>query len=364
MPDQPSDQSDSTQRLEHVEALVEGQLLPGATAVDQSGVFPAANIAALAELGLFGLVVPAAAGGLGVTPADGRAALRLLSSGCGATTFAFAQHHGATGAVAATKNTELRDRWLPSLLTNTLAGTAFAHVRRPGEPVLRAVPDRDGWVLSGVAPWVTSWGHAEVMTVAAKTDDGRLVWALLPATEAAGLSVDKAFDLMVFQATQTVALRFDDLRVDAAQVLNVHDFEPWAKRDRALSARPSPLCLGIGDRAMADLHDTAPDTAASVAPWWVAQLEAAETQCRRVDEAIAARAVDDELVATTAIARSAALLAVQQLTTMLLAASGGGAIESGSRAQRLSREALFYVIQAQSPDGKAATLTALTPSRS
>lgn len=364
MLDQRSDHSDSTQRLEQIEALVEAQLLPGAAEVDQSGAFPAANIAALAELGLFGLVVPAAAGGLGVTPAEGRATLRLLSSGCGATTFAFAQHHGATGAVAATRNAELRDRWLPSLLTDTLAGTAFAHVRRPGEPVLRAVEDGDGWVLTGVAPWVTSWGHAEVMTVAAKTDDGRLVWVLLPATETTGLSVGKAFDLMVFQATQTVALRFDALRVDAASVLNVHDFEPWAKRDRALSARPSPLCLGIGDRAMVELHDAAPDTATSMAPWWVEQHEAAEAHCRRVDEAISAKIVDDELVATTAAARSTSLLAVQQLTTMLLAARGGGAIESGNRAQRLSREALFYVIQAQSPDGKAATLAALKPARS
>lgn len=359
----PAHPSDHSQRIEQVAALVETQFLPEATAVDRSCEFPSANIAALAELGLFGLVIPEAAGGLGVTPAEGRATLRLLSSGCGATTFAFAQHHGATGAVAATKNTELRDRWLPSLLTNTLAGTAFAHVRRPGDPVLRAVADGDGWILTGVAPWVTSWGHAEVMTVAAKTDDGRLVWALLPAKETDGLVVNKAFDLMVFQATQTVALRFDTLRVDAAQVLNVHDFAPWSVRDRALSARPSPLCLGIGDRAMAELHQAAPDVAASIAPWWDEQHEAAEEQCVRVDEAIAAKAVDDELVATTAAARSTALLAVQRLTTMLLAASGGGAIETANRAQRLSREALFYVIQAQSPDGKAATLAALDPTQ-
>lgn len=354
--------SDRSDLFEQVTCLVEDQLLLRAAEVDQGDGFPSDNIAAISRLGLFGLMIPADAGGLGVTSAESRKVLRLLSSGCGATAFAFAQHHGATAAVAATKNAELKQRWLPRLLDNTLAGTAFAHVRRPGTPVLRAVADGDDWVLSGVAPWVTSWGQAEVMTVAATTDDGRLVWVLLPARETPGLCVEKRFALMVFQATQTVALRFDALVVDAASVLNVHDIGPWAERDQVLSARPSPLCLGIGDRALTDLQEVAPEVAASMAPWWSTQHEAAEEQCRRVDGAIANRAIDDDLASATAAGRSAALLSVQKLTTALLAATGGSAIERGQRAQRLSREALFYVIQAQSPVGKAATLEALDPS--
>lgn len=350
--------------FERASILVDGQLRPGAAEVDRAGIFPGNNLAAIAELGLFGMVAPRSLGGVGLSAAEARAMLRLLSSGCGATTFAFAQHHGATGAVAATENNELSDRWLPKLLSDTLAGTAFAHVRRPGEPVLRAMSCEDGWVLSGSAPWVTSWGSAEVMSVAAKTDDGRLVWALLPAKEAAGLDVEKRFDLMVFQATQTVALCFDSFRVESRQVLSVVDFEGWAVRDRALCARPSPLCLGIGDRALAELSMVAPETAASMTSWWTGQLVAAEQQCQQVDDAIVAKAVDDALVATTAVARSTALLAVQRLTTTLLAASGGSAIEGSHTAQRLSREALFYVIQAQSPDGKAATIGALVPDQS
>ena len=351
----------SSLALERVGALVADTMLPGAAALDQTGAFPAANLAAIAELGLYGMVVPSAAGGLGFESAEARAVMRLLSSGCGATAFAFAQHHGATGAVAATGNDELRDRWLPKLVSDTLAGTAFAHVRRQGEPVLRATPDGDGWLLSGFAPWVTSWDHAEVMSVAAKTDDGQLVWSLLPAKEGRGIAVDKRFELMVFQATHTVALRFDSVRVDPCEILSVVDFGPWAQRDSALSARPSPLCLGIGDRALAELNRVAPDTAASMEPWWVEQAEAAEAQCHRVDEAIAAKTIDHALVVATAAARTGALLAVQRLTTTLLAASGGSAIEKNHTAQRLSREALFYVIQAQSPDGKQATLAALSP---
>lgn len=355
------DQHDGPTVAGQLEHLVEDQLLPGAAEVDRSGVFPSENITALAELGLFGMVVPTGAGGLGSTAAVGRATLQLISSGCGATAFAFAQHHGATAAVASTRNDELRNEWLPQLSVDTLAGTAFAHVRRPGAPVLEAIRDGDGWLLSGVAPWVTSWGHAEVMTVAARTDEGQLVWVLLPAVEGPGLAVEKRFDLMVFQATETVALRFNDLRVGPEQVLSVVDFDRWASRDRALSARPSPLCLGVGDRAIAELRAVSPETAMTLAPWWTEQSQAAEEASRRVDEAIANKAVDERLVLITAATRAATLLAIQQLTTALLAATGGSAIESGRTAQRLSREALFYVIQGQSPDGKRATIDALRP---
>lgn len=353
--------ADEQQTVAQVHELVEQTLVPGAMAVDQGSRFPSVNIAALAELGLFGMVVREADGGLGLSAAATRQILRSISSGCGATAFAFAQHHGATAAVATTKNAELRARWLPLLVSNTLAGTAFAHVRRPGTPVLRAVEDQDGWSLTGTAPWVTSWGHAEMMSVAASTDDGRLVWAFIPASEAPGLVVDKHFDLMVFQATNTVALRFDGRRVAASDVLSVIDAGPWAQRDRALAARPSPLCLGIGDRALRELRSVSPDLATSLESWWIGQAEAAEAQCRRVDEAIGAGAIDEALVAETAAARATALLSVQQLTTTLLAASGGSGIESDRTAQRLSREALFYVIQAQSPDGKQATIAALAP---
>lgn len=341
-----------------VERTVEATLLPNAAAVDQSQQFPSGNVDAIAKLGLFGMVVPAEVGGLGLMPSEVRRLLRLLSSGCGATAFAFAQHHGATGAVAATTNTDRRDEWLPRLVDSTLAGTAFAHVRRRGEPVLRAEPDGEGWRLSGNAPWMTSWGHAEVMTVAASTDDDRLVWALLEAKDQPGLMVRKVFELMVFQATQTVALSFDSLRVEPDQVLSVVDVDAWARRDRLLSARPSPLCLGIGDRALAEMLLVDQTAAARVEPWWLEVGAAAESQCRIVDAAIAAREIDEALVAETAALRAATLLATQRLTTMLLAVAGGSAIERSHTAQRLAREALFYVIQAQSPDGKAATLAA------
>lgn len=350
-----------------VEELVEQQLWPRSAEVDRGTTLPLDHFDALADLGLYGIAIPTRHGGLGFSGSQIRDTLRLLASGCGVTTFAFAQHHGTVGSVVSTENTALRERWLPRLADDRLAGIAYAHVRRRGAPVLTASPANPGWILNGVAPWVTSWGVASVIGVAANTEDGRLLWALISAEEAPGLTVGKAFDLMAYSATQTVALNFDGFHVDPDSVLSVVEFESWSERDRLMAARPNPLCVGIGDRALSELQRIAPDVAADFEPWWAQAADDAEAHSQSVDDALAGgvaggqgsvdlAAFDLGAVAT---ARAETVLATQRLTTALLAATGGAAMELGHPSQRLSREALFYVIQAQSSDGRSAMLERL-----
>lgn len=343
-----------------LDELVEQRLFPAAEDTDRADELPIDHFRGLAGLGLYGAVVPADAGGLGLRPAQVRAALRRIGSGCGATAFAFAQHHGTAGTVVGSVNRELRSRWLPGLVGRgedpVLAGIAYAHVRRPGTPVLRAEPgstsDDDGegaWVLDGMAPWVTSWGLAEVFGVAARSADGRLVWALVPAREGDGLRVEKRFELSVLGATATVALRFDRYRVEPDHLIAAMDFAEWAEHDRHLAARPNPLCLGIGDRALRLLTEADPGWGERLRPGWDELAARAEEQSRLVDE----RRAD---LATVAGLRAETVLATQRLTTGLLAAVGGRGMERGHPAQRLHREAGFYVVQAQNEAGREAML--------
>ena len=138
------------------------------------------------------------------------------------------------------------------------------------------------------------------------------------------------------------------------EVLSVVDFDTWAARDRLLAARPNPLAIGVGDRALACLAERAPEVAAGFGPWWDGVVARAEEWSRQVDEG----SPDVHDVAT---GRAESLAALQRLTTALVAATGGAAMARTDPAQRLAREALFYVIQAQSPDGRAATLAHLGP---
>ena len=49
----------------------------------------------------------------------------------------------------------------------------------PGPPRLRARATGGGYVLDGVAPWVTGWGYIDTLHVAARQEDDTIVWALL-----------------------------------------------------------------------------------------------------------------------------------------------------------------------------------------
>ena len=338
-----------------VDRVVVG-LLAAAERTDRADRLPVEHFAAFADLGLFGMAVPADRGGLGLAPTQIRHVLRRLGSGCGATAFAFAQHHGTAATVAGSANGCLVERVLPGLADRVLAGIAYAHVRRPGPPVLVAEPARGGssdhWVLSGTAPWVTSWGLADEFGVAALTEDGRLVWALVPAAEGPGLALGQRFELSVFGATATVALHFDHYRVEAERLIDVVDVSPWAERDRHLAARPNPLCLGIGDRALAMLAEVEPAAAEGLASSWVELGERAEEASSAVD-----RGVSD--LTEVAAVRAEVVLATQNLTAALLAAVGGRGMERGHPAQRLHREAGFYVVQAQNDVGRSALLSAV-----
>lgn len=339
--------------LEEVEAFADDVLRPLSATVDQAAAIPTSNYESLAQLGLFAMALPRSAGGPGLSPPRIRRIMRVLGGGCGATAFAFAQHHGVVGAVARTENRALREQWLPKLATGTLGGTAFAHVRRAGPAAVRAIATDGGWLLDGEAPWGTSWGSAAVFSVAATSDEGDLVWVLVPGVEAEGFTVSTPLSLMVFGATATVRFTFDSFFVPHDQVLTVAEFAPWQSDDRRAAARPNPLCLGVGDRALTLLAEAASDR---VDPWrqdWQLTLDRAEEASVAVDE----RSDDIEAIAAV---RAESVLAVQRLTTALLAASGGRGAELGHPAQQLAREALFYVVQAQNADGRAATLDALT----
>ncbi len=338
--------------MARVGAVADEVLWPMAQAVDGASSLPAEHFEAISRVGLFSMAAPQDLGGLGLGPAESRQVLRRLGSGCGATAFAFTQHHGVVAALARTENRALRQDWLARLCDATLAGIAFAHVRRPGPATVRAQRERSGWRVDGEAPWATSWGRAEVFLVAATTDDDQLLWFLIPGCSSDRVTASDPLGLVVFGATATVRIRFDGLLVPDSDVVELVPRAIWQVGDRRAAARPSPLCLGVGDRALALLGEAAPATADALRELW------AEAGRRAEEAALAVDHQSDDVAAVAAV-RAETVFAVQRLTTALLAAAGGQGAELRHPAQRLAREALFYVVQAQNEDGRQATLKAL-----
>ena len=328
-------------------------LFPAAQDVDRADRIPDRNLAALADAGLFGLVGPVSHGGLDADAHAARRAMAAVGSGCGATFFVWVQHHGVVGRLRTSQNTALVEEHLAALCAGrSLAGTAFAHVRRSGPPAITATRIDGGWRLDGNAPWATSWGLADWFSVAAESDDGELVWALLPGRSPQGVSAT-ALALPVFGATATVALRFDGCVVPDERVLAVESAEAWRRADRRHASLGQPAVLGVADRAQRLLADEGDDLAIAAAEALTAELR---SRWRADDDVMRALAGGDEAVTDASNHRAACLDLARRSTTALLAAVGGRGMDLSHPAQRLAREADFYVIQAQTADGRAATL--------
>jgi len=349
--------SDAAAVIERARAIADSVLFPRAQDVDRRSVTPHDGLRALADAGLFGISGPVSHGGSDLDPLSARLVIASVGSGCGATFFVWVQHLGVVRTVQSSPNVALVDALLaPMCAGELLAGVAFAHVRRAGPPAIQATPTGDGgWRLDGHAPWVTSWGIADWFCVAAETAAGELVWSMVPASTTDGITATP-LPLPVFAATGTVALAFDGCTIPADHVARIEDADRWRANDRVRAATGQPAVLGVADRAIRLLDDTTGDGDASLA---AGRLRAELATAWRRDEVLVDTDPHDDVdsyVAAASDHRAACLDLARRATTALIAATGGRAMDLGHPAQRLAREADFYVIQAQTADGRAATL--------
>lgn len=332
--------------VERVRDVAEGLLFPSAQETDGAERVPEGHLEALAAAGVFGIV----GSDEPLEPVERRQVHRILGGACGATYFVWAQHEGPVRLLAACENDTLRARWLDRLLAgDVIGGTAFAHLRRPGPPLVRAEPDGSGWRLHGEAPWATGWGMAGVYSIAATTPSGTVLWVLLPAER---LTATRPLQLAVLQATATVRLRFEATAVDADDVMLELDRSFWDLLDDSIGNRGNPAVQGLALRALALLAatGTAGDDLAGVLRPTLHRVIAENDE---LADAADAGQVD---VPAMAAARAKSIDLAQRAALALLSAVGGRGVERSNPAQRLVREAAFYAIQAQTAEGRAATL--------
>jgi alkylation response protein AidB-like acyl-CoA dehydrogenase len=299
----------SADLVEAARRIADEVLLPDAQAVDGAERVPSAHLIALDDAGVTGLAAtrPSLADRIDVTAA--------LAGGCLATAFVWLQHQGALGPVAAASGPV--SRFAGDLASGrTRAGVVVTAVRGPRPLRLEGGPG--SWRITGSAMWVTGWGIADVLRVAAVADDGSIATALIDVGP--GMRAEPA-PLVAANASATVTLTFDGVPVPVDRSIDAVSWDDWAAADAAGLAGNGALALGIAGRAAASAESEAllADVARARADLLAAPVEGLP----------AARAACNELAV-----RAAAALAVHD---------GGRSVIRGSRADRLLREAHFLL---------------------
>jgi len=326
-----------------------------AQTVDQVGV-DRARVDLAARAGLLGATAPVRVGGGGAPVPVARAVTELLAGACGTTWFVTAQHAMPLGAVLRAAEHGVAEAWVRPLAEgSTLAAVAVSHVRRDGPPAVTARRDGDGWRVDGSVGWLTSWGLADVMLLAARAEDS-LVMALLPAHDVAGATAGAPMRLAAMQGTRTTTMALDGLHVGAEQVVEVVSAPQWLAADADRTANVVPAVFGLLASLCRDLV-TASDRPGAGAAGDVA-LRAAEQGAslreqayRLLDEVPPGERVQDRLRL-----RAEALHLLLGTSGALVAAWAGAAMSLEHPAQRYAREALFHLVQAQTAPVRAATL--------
>ena len=322
--------------VERAVALADNQLFPKALEVDAQGTVPDSQLDLICDAGFHGLFVSTEFGGLGVSPQTQWAVHEAISGGCLTTSFVWAQHAGPSKAAIET-NGPMKARWAEALATGeSRGGVAFAHLNRPCTPMRRADPQGNGWLFSGTAPFVTGWGHIDVVLTAARHGES-IVWAMLDAEDCETLT-SRRLSLAAIDSAVTVELTLDNHPVSDKSVTSVETFSEWAEKYRHGLRSNGSNPLGVASRAARLLGPSPLDE----------QLYEARNKINSAgaEELPEARALLGDLCV--------------RATSALVAKVGGSALFVEQQAQRLARESLFLLVQGQTPEIKKHHLKLLT----
>jgi alkylation response protein AidB-like acyl-CoA dehydrogenase len=285
---------------------------------DASPLPPVSHFEALAEAGLYGLAGPAEWGGVDLVILC--SVIERLASGCLTTAFVWIQHNTPVRELSASQNEGLRNGLLPELCAGrTRAGIALGGLHQ-GTAGLRAEAAEGGWLVSGVAPYVTGWGVIDLALVAALTPDGRALRCLIDARQSASLRPEP-LRLLAANGSGTVRVRFDRHFVTYERVTSIATYIPPPAHDGG--GRPNgSLALGVTRRCLHLIGPSALD----------AELDARRHQ------------LDDATDETMAGARADAAALATRAASALMVHRGSQAIALGDHAERLYREAAFLLV--------------------
>jgi len=223
------DREDSLDALrDTVERFVRERLMPAEDRVEREDDIPEAIVAEIRALGLFGLSIPEAYGGLGLSLAEEAELLMIV----GRTSLAFRSLFGTNVGIGSQgivmDGTEAQKaQWLPGMARGEIIASFALTEPDTGSDAagLRTAARRDGtdYVLDGTKRYITNAPRADVFTVMARSEPdvpgARGISAFLVPADSPGLSVGPPDRKMGQRGTKTCDVRFDGVRVPAANII-------------------------------------------------------------------------------------------------------------------------------------------------
>lgn len=322
------------------------RLREAAGGLEEPDAWPAEQLDWLSENDVLRWTVPEQFGGLGLVRRDLAAGYEALGSSCLTTTFVLTQRNAAVARIGLSDNEELKRRLLSSLCTSEVFATVgISHLttsRQHLDPAVIAHETSEGFELTGTVPWVTGARDASHIVTGATLPDARQVLLVLDA-KTEGVTVNDAGKLLALNASHTSSVKLNSALVPHSEVLSgpVEGVMRQGKAIGAGSLTTSSLALGHARGALRNLEREAerrPDLMETTDPLLEELQSIREDMYAGID-----KTRDDASVKAESVRQRANSLVLRS-TQAYLAASKGAGFSKGHPAERLVREAMFFLV--------------------
>ena len=204
------------------------KIAPRAAEIDATNTFPRDLWPQMGALGLHGITVEEAFGGLGLGYLEHVVAMEEVSRASASVGLSYGAHSNlCVNQIRRWGSQAQKLKYLPKLISGEHVGSLAMSEAGAGSDVmgmtLKAERKGDRYVLNGTKFWITNAPHADTLVVYAKTDPtapaGRSVTAFLIEKGMKGFSVSKKLEKMGMRGSDTAELVFEDCEVPEDNVM-------------------------------------------------------------------------------------------------------------------------------------------------
>jgi acyl-CoA dehydrogenase len=239
-------------------------LIPHEDIVAELDAIPARIVAQMRELGLFGLCIPEAYGGLALTMEEEVLVAMELAYASPAFRSLVGTNNGIGAQGIVIDGTPAQKAaWLPRLASGEIIGSFALTEPDSGSDAasLRttAVKDGDCYIINGVKRFITNAPEAGVFTVMARTDatrkDAGAISAFLVERGTPGLSLGKVDKKMGQRGAHTCDVIFEHCRVPAANLIGGKEGVGFKTAMKVLDKgrlHIAAVCVGAARRMLDD----------------------------------------------------------------------------------------------------------------
>jgi len=203
----------------------EDRIAPLAAKIDADDWFPRDLWPEMGALGLHGITVEEADGGLGLGYLEHVIAVEEVSRASASIGLSYGAHSNlCVNQIRRWASPAQKAKYLPKLISGEHVGSLAMSETGAGSDVvgmkLRAEQRDGGHLLNGTKFWITNAAYADTLVVYAKTGEGsRGITAFLIEKDMPGFSIGQKIDKMGMRGSPTAELVFDDCFVPDENIM-------------------------------------------------------------------------------------------------------------------------------------------------